>query len=94
MARVVDGRDLVGWPGAPGCTTTGCWAQTGNEHKTVRVVAAIGTLIERSLGLPLKYKNFIGVEWSSAGDFNLSQGGIMVTGAEHAVRTPPECRPS
>jgi len=39
-ALVVGGNVLLGWPGAPGCTTTGCWAQTGNENKQTSSMAA------------------------------------------------------
>jgi len=70
MARVDDGNVWVGWPGAPGCTTTGvaglvCCAQTGSEQKQ-RVVAAISPLrnappaIADCLRWPLDQKEFIG----------------------------------
>jgi len=72
MALVDGGSVFVGWPGAPGCTTTGvpgsdCWAQTGSEHKVARVLAAISPLrharppiTDGSLRWPLKQKDFIG----------------------------------
>ena len=70
MARVDDGNVWVGWPGAPGCTTTGvaglvCCAQTGSEQKQ-RVVAAISPLrnarrtVADCLRWPLDQKEFIG----------------------------------
>ena len=79
MALVVAGNVRVGWPGAPGWTTTGversaCCAQIGSENKAVRAVAVNSPL----LGLSLKYKDFIGLN-SLAGKFNLSQAGTMVT---------------
>ncbi len=45
---MVGGRTRVGFPGAPGCTTTGvagagCWAQTRQEGKLARVLAAAST---------------------------------------------------
>jgi hypothetical protein len=45
---VVGGRTRVGFPGAPGCTTTGvggpvCCAQTRKEDKLARVLAAAST---------------------------------------------------
>jgi len=48
VALVVGGRARVGFPGAPGCTTTGvagavCWAETGKETKLARVLAATST---------------------------------------------------
>jgi hypothetical protein len=74
-ALVDGGRVRVGWPGAPGCTTTGgagesaCCAQTGSDNKHVRAPAAISplrdlvTLIaDRSLSLALKGNDGIGVE--------------------------------
>jgi hypothetical protein len=45
VALVVEGSVLVGWPGAPGCTTIGatgaCCAQTGGENKPAIVLPAI-----------------------------------------------------
>src|SRR5882724_11917974 len=47
---LADGDSVrVGWPGAPGCTTTGvaesaCCAQTGSENKPARVLPAISPL--------------------------------------------------
>jgi hypothetical protein len=72
----VDGGSVrVGWPGAPGCTTTGgagesaCCAQTGSEKKHVRAPAVISplrgaaTLMNvRSLSLALKVNDCIGVD--------------------------------
>ena len=90
MALVVNGNVLVGSPGAPGCTTTGagrsaCWAETGSDNKAKRELAAISPLrhvatplTDWSWGLSLQYKDFIGLD-SSTGDFNLSQGGTVVT---------------
>jgi hypothetical protein len=48
VALVVEGRVRVGFPGAPGWTTTGvagpvCCAQTGNENKLARALAAAST---------------------------------------------------
>src|ERR1043166_7954373 len=102
MALVVVGSVRVGWPGAPGCTTTGvarsCWAacsaQTGSENKAVRVPAAISPLrpaatihTERGLRLSLKYKDFIGGEWSSTEDFTLSQSAAKGTGVGPAIQS-------
>jgi len=74
-ALVVGGSVWVGWPGAPGCTTTGgagesgCCAQTGNDKKHIKAPAAMSplrdaaTLIaDRSLSPALKGKDCIGVE--------------------------------
>jgi hypothetical protein len=49
VALVDDGSVRVGWPGAPGCTTTGvvglaCCAQTGSENNPERLAAAISPL--------------------------------------------------
>ena len=49
VALVDSGSVRVGWPGAPGCTTTGvagsaCCAQTGSENKPARIPPAISTL--------------------------------------------------
>src|SRR5687767_3269642 len=69
VALVDAGSVLVGWPGAPGCTTTGvaglaCCAQTGSENNPARVIAAISWLrhaeilvTDRRL-LTLSIKNF------------------------------------
>jgi len=48
VALVVGGRTRVGFPGAPGWTTTGaagaaCCAQTRKEDKLARVLAAAST---------------------------------------------------
>jgi hypothetical protein len=45
LAFVDGGRVLVGWPGAPGCTTTGaeesrCCDGDGEEKKTTKAVTA------------------------------------------------------
>ena len=45
MARVEGGSVRVGWPGAPGWTTTGaagsaCWAETDSDNKHARAPAA------------------------------------------------------
>src|SRR5262245_56998864 len=45
VALIVLGRERVGFPGAPGCTTTGfagsvCCAHTGKENRIARVLAA------------------------------------------------------
>lgn len=76
VALVDGGNVLVGWPGAPGCTTTGvpgptCCAQTGSENKTRKVQPAINPLrhaetfiTELSLRLPVEGKVLIDVEWS------------------------------
>jgi hypothetical protein len=42
VALVDGGSVRVGWPGAPGCTTTGlagsaCCAQTGSENRTIGI---------------------------------------------------------
>src|SRR5712692_7916853 len=72
VALVDGGSVRVGWPGAPGCTTTGvpgsaCCAQTGSENKPARVLAATSPLrhaappiTDWSLRWPLKGKDFIG----------------------------------
>ena len=71
MARVDDGSVCVGWPGAPGCTTTGvaglvCCAQTGSEYEPAMATAAISPLrnapptIADCLRWPLDQKEFIG----------------------------------
>lgn len=50
VALVEDGNVLVGWPGAPGWTTTGvCCADTDSDKKQTRVPA-------------VRKKHFIGVE--------------------------------
>ena len=66
VALVEDGSVRVGWPGAPGCTTTGvagsaCCAKTGSENKPARVLAVINPprnaaipISDRSLCLHLK----------------------------------------
>ncbi|MDQ6651977.1 MAG: hypothetical protein M3Y84_04445 [Acidobacteriota bacterium] len=73
---LVDGGSFwVGWPGAPGCTTTGgagdsaCCAQTGSDKKHARAPAAINPLrgaatlmADRSLSLALKVNDCIGVD--------------------------------
>src|SRR2546422_1036880 len=46
VALVEGGSVRIGWPGAPGCTTTGvagsaCCAQTGSENKPARILPAI-----------------------------------------------------
>jgi hypothetical protein len=75
VALVDGGNVRVGWPGAPGCTTTGadvsaCCAQTDGENETVRVLATITPLLHAatlitnlSFGLPLGCKNFIGAKF-------------------------------
>ncbi|MCM3903392.1 MAG: hypothetical protein ND866_16950 [Pyrinomonadaceae bacterium] len=50
VALVDGGSVRVGWPGAPGCTTTGaagsaCCAQTGSENKPTRVLPAISPIL-------------------------------------------------
>jgi hypothetical protein len=77
LALVEGGSVRVGWPGAPGCTTTGvigpaCCAQTGSENKPARVLPAISPLChaetfisDRSLRILLACKVLIDVEWSS-----------------------------
>lgn len=94
VALVDVGNVLVGWPGAPGCTTTGCWAQTGCDKTAVRVAKATSPLChvaspltDRSLGRSLKYKEFIELI-SSTGDFNLSQGRTRVTCGTHSPEVP------
>jgi len=75
VARVVVDNIRVGWPGAPGCTTTGgvlgsaCCGQTGIDKKKVRALAAMSpfrdaaTLItDRSLCLEMKGKDCIDFE--------------------------------
>jgi hypothetical protein len=85
VALVEDGSVRVGWPGAPGWTTTGvggsaCCAETGSDNKHARAPAARSPLChtaslttDRSLSLALKRKDFISVESSSLEDFNLPQ---------------------
>src|SRR5438046_8025305 len=103
VALVDGGSVRVGWPGAPGCTTTGvagsaCCAQTGSENKPARVVAATSPLrhaatplTDRSLGLPLKCKDLIGVEWSSTEGFTLSQSTAKGTWVRPAIRSKISC---
>src|SRR5689334_16636718 len=48
LARVVDGNDLVGWPGAPGWTTTGVGgsgdcAETDSDNKHASAIVAMIT---------------------------------------------------
>jgi hypothetical protein len=75
VAFVDGGNVRVGWPGAPGCTTTGgagdsaSCAQTGSDKKQVRAPAAISPLrgaatlrTDRSLSLALKVNDCIGVD--------------------------------
>jgi len=75
VAFVDGGSVRVGWPGAPGCTTTGgdlesaCCAQTGSDKKHVTAPAAMSplrdaaTLInDRSLSMTLKGNDCIGVD--------------------------------
>ena len=74
MALVDEGSVRVGFPGAPGCTTTGacCCATTDSENKPGSIVATtiplnnVATLITvRSLRLHSESENSISVEWSS-----------------------------
>jgi hypothetical protein len=75
VALVDGGSVRVGWPGAPGCTTTGvslesaCCAQTGSDKKHARATAAISPLrgartltTGRSLSLVMKINDCIGVD--------------------------------
>jgi hypothetical protein len=75
VALVDGGSVLVGWPGAPGCTTTGgafesaCCAQTGCDKKHVRAPAATRPLrgaailmTDRSISLTLKVNDCLGVD--------------------------------
>jgi hypothetical protein len=75
VALVDGGSVRVGWPGAPGCTTTGgagdsaCCAQTGSDKKHVRTPAAISLLrgaatqmTDRNLSLALKVNDCIDVD--------------------------------
>lgn len=75
MALVDGGRVRVGWPGAPGCTTTGglgsaCCADTGSEKKHAKAPAAksptrdaVAPITDRNfLGPALKANNCIGFE--------------------------------
>src|SRR6266850_5187908 len=76
VARVDGGSVRVGWPGAPGWTTTGvagsaCCAQTGSENKPARILPAISPLryaesfiTDRSLRTP-GMKGFVDLEWLS-----------------------------
>lgn len=73
FARVFDGNDLVGWPGAPGWTTTGVagsgdCAETDNDNEHPRAMAAMITAgRERTSRVKRKYF-FIGGElFSNAG---------------------------
>lgn len=70
FARVVDGNDLVGWPGAPGWTTTGvagsgdCAETDGDNEHASATAAMITPGHERNF--TVKRKNlFIGGELSS-----------------------------
>src|SRR5205823_3255066 len=78
VALVDGGSVRVGWPGAPGCTTTGvagsaCCAHTGSEHKPARVTAtsplrhAPPRITDWSLRWPLKQKDFIGANGQAFG---------------------------
>src|SRR5215471_18224972 len=53
LAFVDGGRVLVGWPGAPGCTTTGveesrCCETEGKGKKTTKAVAGSNMLHNRA----------------------------------------------
>jgi hypothetical protein len=68
-ALVEGGRVRLGWPGAPGCITTGCCARTGNEKKQGIIAAAKSTLRDnstpltrRSLRLHSELNDFMYVE--------------------------------
>lgn len=98
MALVDDGSVRVGWPGAPGCTTTGgagsaCCAQTGSENKLTRILPAISPLRHAetfitygSLCLLLALKVLIDFEWSSIDGAHLItkplQGSLPVLGSK------------
>src|SRR6185369_6278472 len=65
LARVDEGSVRVGWPGAPGCTTTGVLgsgscALIGSDKRPASVTPA---------------RNFIGLKWSSMEAFTLPQSG-------------------
>ncbi len=74
MGLVVAGRIRVGWPGAPGCTTTGvaesdCCAQTGKENRHASVMAVISPLRRaETIGTERKrtvsMNSFDDVEWA------------------------------
>jgi hypothetical protein len=61
LAFVDGGKVFVGWPGAPGCTTTGpeespCCEVAGKEKKTIDAVAASK--------MPQNRANFL-ADWTS-----------------------------
>jgi len=76
VALVEEGSVRVGWPGAPGWTTTGiagaaCFAHTGSENKPARIQPAIRPLLRtetfiniRSLRQLFAGKVLIDVEYS------------------------------
>jgi hypothetical protein len=66
IARVEDGSILVGWPGAPGWTTTGFCAETGRENKHVSTQAAQYVI-----------RQLLGPESLSMEGFTLSQSGSI-----------------
>src|ERR1700752_2757644 len=69
LARVDEGSFRVGCPGAPGWTTTGCCARTGNVNmqRTAPGVSkdlrCIGNRVDS--GVATNRRDFIGVEYSS-----------------------------
>src|SRR5438309_653538 len=86
MARVEDGSVSVGWPGAPGCTTTGAaesgsCAQTGSERKHTIVPAVISPPNQTTTPFPnrnvcFKGKDFICMNVKTRRLPTLSQSGI------------------
>ena len=74
VARVDAGKDLVGWPGAPGWTTTGdagsaCCAQTDSDNKHVSADPAI------------KLNHFIGMElFEQAGPYIITKRPKVLIG--------------
>src|SRR6266550_1880480 len=92
VALVDGGSVRVGWPGAPGWTTTGVagspvCAQTGSENNPASVLAAINPLrhaetfiTDWSLRSLLARRVLIDVEWSNIEMLNLSQSGTRVIG--------------
>ena len=85
VAFVEEGSVRVGWPGAPGWTTTGdsrlvCCAETdnGNEHESATAAKNVTLFISR-FGLACIGKDFICPKWSILKNFTLSQTGSSLT---------------
>jgi hypothetical protein len=85
VALVEGGSVRVGWPGAPGCTTTGvgsaCCAQTASENNPANVTAAIipaTGITDWSLRLPMD--DFSKVEGQTLSGPTLSQSSTKFHG--------------